>query len=38
MRMKTVQTIRIVTRWVQRILEVRLPLGTVFGLHTGARR
>lgn len=34
MRMKTVKATRAVARWIQRILEVQLPMGASYGLRT----
>jgi hypothetical protein len=31
---KTINAIRAVARWVETLLEVRLPMGIVAGLHT----
>ncbi len=31
---KTIDVIRAVARWVERLLEVRLPMGIIAGLHT----
>jgi hypothetical protein len=33
MRMKTIKALRTVARWIQRILEVRLPMGALYGLR-----
>jgi hypothetical protein len=34
MRMKTVKAARAAANWIQRILEVRLPMGASHGLRT----
>ena len=34
MRMKTIKALSAVARWVQSILEVRLPMDAVYGLRT----
>lgn len=34
MRMKTIKTARATVRWVERILQARLPIGVVYGLRT----
>ncbi len=34
MRMKTMKAVRTATYWIHRILEVRLPMATVYGLRT----
>jgi len=31
---KTIDVIRAVARWVERLLEVNLPMGIIAGLHT----
>ena len=33
MRMKTIKGMRTAALWVQRFLEVRLPMGVVYGLR-----
>jgi hypothetical protein len=38
MRMKTVDVIRAVGQWVDRLLAVRLPNGALYGLRTAERR
>jgi len=37
MRMKTLKTVRASVRWIERILDVRLPMGVVAGLRTPER-
>ena len=34
MRMKTIKALSTVARWIQRVLEVRLPMDAVHGLRT----
>ncbi len=34
MRMKTVNVVRAAARWIERLLEVRLPVDVVAGLRT----
>ena len=34
MRMNTMKAVRIAARWIQRVLEVQLPMGAVSGLRT----
>lgn len=34
MRMKTIKAARAMTRWIQRILEARLPVDALYGLRT----
>jgi hypothetical protein len=34
MRMKTIKTLGAVARWIQRVLEVRLPMDALYGLRT----
>ena len=34
MRMKTIKAVRAAARWIQRVLEVRVPMGAVNGLRT----
>lgn len=34
MRMKTIQAARAAARWIQRVLEVQLPMGASCGLRT----
>lgn len=34
MRMKTVKAVRAVANWIQILLEVRLPMGALYGLRT----
>lgn len=34
MRMKTIKALRTVARWIQRVLEVRLPVDALYGLRT----
>jgi hypothetical protein len=34
MRMKTIKGLRGAARWIQRILEVRLPMDKIYGLRT----
>ena len=34
MRMKTTNTLRTVARWIQRVIEVRLPMDALYGLRT----
>jgi hypothetical protein len=38
MRMKTIQAVSTAARWVQRVLETRLPMGAAYGLRTAERR
>jgi hypothetical protein len=38
MRMKTMDIVRTATQWIQRILEVRLPVAEAAGLRTHERR
>jgi hypothetical protein len=33
MRTKTIKALRTVARWIQRILEVRLPMAALYGLR-----
>lgn len=33
MRMKTIKGMRTAALWIQRLLEVRLPMGAAFGLR-----
>ena len=34
MRMKTISALRAFARWIQRVLEVRLPMDALYGLRT----
>jgi hypothetical protein len=34
MRMKMMKALRASTRWIQRVIEVQLPMGTLYGLRT----
>ena len=34
MRMKTTNALRAIARWIQRVLEVRLPMDALYGLRT----
>jgi hypothetical protein len=34
MRMKTMKALRTTARWIQRVLEVRLPMDALYGLRT----
>jgi hypothetical protein len=34
MRMKTIKALGTLARWIQRVLEVRLPIGALYGLRT----
>jgi hypothetical protein len=34
MRMKTVKAVRAAAHWIQRVLEVRLPVDALYGLRT----
>jgi hypothetical protein len=34
MRMKTTHAVRTAVRWLGKMLEVRLPMGAVYGLRT----
>lgn len=34
MRMKTIKALGMVARWIQRVLEVRLPMDALYGLRT----
>jgi hypothetical protein len=34
MRMKTIKALGTATRWIQRVIEVRLPVGALYGLRT----
>ena len=34
MRIKTIKALSVVLRWIQRILQVRLPMGALHGLRT----
>jgi len=34
MRMKTTNALRTVARWIQRVIEVRLPMDALYGLRT----
>jgi hypothetical protein len=34
MRMKMMKTLRTTARWIQRLLEVRLPMDALYGLRT----
>jgi hypothetical protein len=34
MRMKTVKTTRAAAHWIQRVLEVQLPMGASYGLRS----
>jgi len=34
MRMKTIKTLGAVACWIQRVLEVRLPMDALYGLRT----
>jgi hypothetical protein len=34
MRMKTINALRTVVRWIQRVIEVRLPMDALYGLRT----
>ena len=38
MRMKTVDVVRTAAQWIQKILEVRLPVAEAAGLRTHERR
>jgi hypothetical protein len=38
MRMKTMKMVRTSVRWIQRILEVRLPMDVLYGLRTRGTR
>jgi len=34
MRMKTTNALRTVARWIQRVIEVRMPVAALYGLRT----
>jgi hypothetical protein len=34
MRIKTIKALTAVARWIQRVLEVQLPVGALYGLRT----
>jgi hypothetical protein len=34
MRMKSIKALGAVARWIQRVIEVRLPVGALYGLRT----
>jgi hypothetical protein len=34
MRMKMSKALRAVARWIQRVIEVRMPMGALYGLRT----
>ena len=34
MRMKTTNAVRTIARWIQRLIDVRLPMDAVYGLRT----
>lgn len=34
MRMETIKALGAVARWIQRVIEVRLPVGALYGLRT----
>jgi len=38
MRMKMIQAIKTVARWVQRVLEVQMPMAALHGLRTRVRQ
>jgi hypothetical protein len=38
MRMKTVDVVRTAAHWIQKVLEVRLPVAAAAGLRTRERR
>jgi len=38
MRMKTIVAIRVAAQWIQRLLDVRLPVDVVAGLNRAERR
>jgi hypothetical protein len=34
MRMKMIKALSVSTRWIQRVVEVQLPMGAMYGLRT----